>query len=689
MHISAEPMTTINPPIAPKVPHVHTYHGQAFVDDYAWLKERTKPEVLAYLEAENAYAEAVMAPASAEQEKLYSEILGRIKETDLSVPVQLDGFYYYTRTEEGLAYPIHCRKQGDLNAPEEILLDQNELAQGHEYFSLGTFALSPNHQLLIYATDTSGAETYTLFVKDLTTGKILPDQITNAYVSLAWANDNSTFFYTVLDEAKRPYRLFRHQLGTDPSQDVLVYEEPDEAFYLGIERTKSRAYLLMTLGSKITSEVRFLDANTPTADFQMVQPRQRGLEYGVDHHGDYSYIVTNDQAQNFKLVRTPVTQPGIVHWSEVLPYDPQIKLDGIEVFAQYFAIFERVKGLQRIRILNLATQALTPIPFEEPTYTLYGGSNPDFDSVQLRFSYTSLIIPATVFDYDMTTGERTRLKQTEVLGGYDPSQYQSERLHATAADGTLVPISLVYKKGLVKDGTNPLYLYGYGSYGISMDPYFSSQRVTLIDRGFVYAIAHIRGGEELGRGWYEAGKFLHKKNTFTDFINCAEHLIAQGFTASDRLVIAGGSAGGLLMGAVMNLRPDLFHTVIAHVPFVDVIHTMMDDTLPLTVIEYEEWGNPNERQYFDYMRSYSPYDNVEAKAYPHLLITAGLNDPRVSYWEPAKWCAKLRVMKTDSHRLLLKTNMGAGHAGASGRYERIKEIAFEYAFILDLLGIDV
>ncbi|WP_287129251.1 S9 family peptidase [Candidatus Cyanaurora vandensis] len=674
------------PPQAKTIPQSQIYHGQTYLDNYAWLRERENPEVLAYLEAENAYTEQVMVPTAQLQATLYQEILGRIKETDLSVPVWLEGYYYYTRTEAGQAYPIHCRKKESLDAPEQVLLDQNLLALGHAYFSLGTFEISPDHQLLAYATDLTGGETYTLFVKNLATEAILA-QIPNIYTSVAWANDNATIFYTILDPAMRPFQLYRHRLGTDFKNDVLIYHEPDEAYYLGVDQTKDRAYLLLSLSSKITNEIYYLNADTPTEAFQVMQPRIKGLEYGAEHHEGYFYIVTNDQAQNFKLVRTTVTQPGREYWQDVIPHRPEVKFEGIDVFAEYFAVFEREQGLPRLRILDLARQEFRAVPFEEPVYTLSGGSNPDFKSTVLRFSYTSLITPNTVFDYDMTTGERELKKQTEVLGGYDPDQYQSERLQATAPDGTLVPISLVYKKGLVLDGKNPLYLYGYGSYGINIEPQFSSQRISILDRGLVFAIAHIRGGEDLGRAWYEDGKFLNKKNTFTDFIACAEHLIQTGYTNPEQLVIAGGSAGGLLMGGVMNLRPDLFKAVIAQVPFVDVVNTMMDSTLPLTVIEYDEWGDPNDPVFFDYMASYSPYDNLESKAYPNLLVTAGLNDPRVSYWEPAKWTAKLRALKTDQNRILLKTNLGAGHGGASGRYERIKEVAFEYAFMLDVLGL--
>ena len=679
---------TLTPPVAKTDSKVDTVHGEVRLDNYFWLREKSNPEVIGYLEAENRYTEAVMQQTADFQEQLYQELLARIKETDLSVPEKMGGYYYYTRTEEGKQYPIYCRKKGSLEAEEEILLDQNALADGHEYLEIGVYKISPNHQLLAYSTDTTGGESYTLCIKDLNTGQLLEDQIPDTYYSVEWANDNQTLFYTTLDAAKRPYKLYRHQLGSDPAADVLIYHETDESFFLDVSKTRSKAYLLMELENINTSEVHYLEADQPTGGFKVISPRQSELEYSVEHHSDQFLIVTNVDAVNFKLMRAPINNPSRENWEEVIPHRESVKLDSISAFQNHLVISEREGGLRKIRIRNLATSQEHTVDFPEPVYTVHQGRNPEFNTATLRFNYGSLVTPMSVFDYEMDERTRELKKQDEVLGGYDPSLYKSERIFAEAADGTPIPISLVYKKGLSKDGKNPLLLYGYGSYGINSDPYFSSNRLSLLDRGFGYAIAHVRGGEEMGRMWYENGKLLHKRNTFTDFIACAEHLIGENYTASDKLIIQGGSAGGLLMGAVTNMRPELFEIVIAKVPFVDVVNTMLDASIPLTVIEYDEWGNPNEKEFYDYIKSYSPYDNVEAKEYPHILVTAGLNDPRVHYWEPAKWTAKLRALKTGDNRLLLRTEMGAGHAGPSGRYDYLKEIAFEYAFIFDLLGID-
>ena len=675
------------PPIAAKHSHELVTHGDKRIDNYYWLRQQENPEVIDYLNAENDYTEDKMQHTKELQKSLYDEMLSRIKETDLSVPYRLKDYYYYTRTEEGQGYSIFCRKYKSLDAEEEILLDQNELAAGKEFFSLGVRAISPNQQILAYSTDTTGAEQYTLFFLDLATRKLYSETIPNTYYSLAWGNDNQTVFYTKVDDTNRPYQLWRHLLGSDPSGDVLVYQEDDEAYYLGVEKTRSRAYILLELGSKVTSEVHYLDANHPSGEFKLFQPRQTGIEYYIEHHSDRFYIVTNEEAINFKLMETPVNSPDKTNWKTVIPHREDVLLAGIDAFADYLAIYERKGGLPTARIQTLATGEIRELTFPEPTYSFSGGNNPEFNTTKFRFNYSSMITPSSVFDYDLETGERELKKETEVLGGYDRTLYASERLIATASDGTKVPISLVYKKGINKDGSNPLWLTGYGSYGASYPVTFSSLRLSLLDRGFIVAIAHIRGGQEMGRKWYEDGKFLHKKNTLTDFIACAEHIIAEKWTNCDRLVISGGSAGGLLMGAVINLRPDLFKVVVADVPFVDVLTTILDTSLPLTVLEWEEWGNPNQPEYYDYIKSYSPYDNVTAKDYPALLITAGLNDSRVKYWEPAKWTAKLRELKTDNNLLLLKTNMSAGHGGASGRYESLKEIAFEYAFVLDQLKI--
>ncbi|WP_414575468.1 S9 family peptidase [Anabaena sp. CCY 9402-a] len=677
----------IQPPVADKQPQVLELHGDRRLDNYFWLRDIDNPKVVAYLDAENAYTTAMMQHTETLQTQLYDEMLSRIQETDLSVPYRKDNYYYYSRTEAGKAYRIYCRKQGSLDAPEEVLLDENELAAGHDFFELGVFDISPNHQILAYSFDTSGSERYTLFFLDLITRQFYPETIADTYFSFCWANDNQTGFYTKIDTANRPCQLFRHTLGTSTESDELIYHEPDEAYALYVDNTRSQAYILMTLRSSITTEVHYLDANNPRSDFQIIYPRDPGIEYDVDHHSDYFYIVTNEVATNFKLVKTPLTAIAKDNWQTVIPHREDVLLSGISLFANHLVIYERKDGLQTARVQNLSTDDESNIIFPEPTYAFSEGSNPEFNTTILRFNYTSLITPPSVFDYDMETQERELKKQTQVLGGYDLTQYRSEWLMATAEDGTQVPISIVYKQGIKKDGKNPLLLTGYGSYGASYPASFSSTRLTLLDRGVVFAIAHIRGGEEMGRKWYENGKFLHKNNTFTDFIACAEYLINEGWTANTHLAITGGSAGGLLMGAVINLRPDLFQVVVANVPFVDVVSTILDTSLPLSAMEWEEWGNPNDPVYYDYMKSYSPYDNVAAQDYPDLLITAGLNDSRVKYWEPAKWTAKLRELKTDNNILLLKTNMDAGHSGASGRYESLKELAFEYAFILDRLGL--
>lgn len=673
-------------PLARSVPRVHTVHGESRIDEYHWLRNREDPEVLAHLEAENRYTAQVMRHTEGLQELLYQELRGRIKESDLSVPSREDGWLYYSRTEAGAQYPIFCRRRDEAGAPEQVLLDLNRLAAGHAYFRMGTFEVSPDHRLLAYSVDTSGAESFSLFLKDLATSELLAETIEGTSPTAAWANDSRTLFYIVLDDVRRPSRLFRHTVGSNPAEDALVHHEPDEAFYLDVHRTRSRRWLLLELASHSTSEVRYLSADDPVGEFRVVEPRRHGVEYVLTHHGDRFYIVTNDRAPNFRLVSAPVDRPGREHWTAVLPYRAEVKLDAVEAFARHLVVWERKDGLRRLRVLELATLEEHLVAFPEPVYTVRPNENPEFETTVFRFSYTSLVTPNSVVDYDLAARTWTVRKQTEVLGGYDPSRYRSERLFATAPDGVRVPVSLVYRLPLERGGARPLLLQGYGSYGYSFDPAFSSNALSLLDRGWIVAIAHIRGGEEMGRAWYEAGKLFQKRNTFTDFIAAAEHLVAAGYTSPDRLAISGGSAGGLLMGAVTNLRPELFQAVIAEVPFVDVVNTMLDATLPLTVIEYDEWGNPNDPAYYEYIRSYSPYDNVASRDYPHLLVTAGLNDPRVAYWEPAKWTARLRARKTDRNRLLLRTNMGAGHGGASGRYDHLREVAFKYAFLLDVVG---
>jgi oligopeptidase B len=672
-------------PVAKIIPHITTIHNEEQIDNYFWLRDRDNPEVIQYLEAENKYTEAMMKNTEKLQETLYNEMKGRIKETDVSAPVKIDNYYYYSRTEKDKQYEIHCRKKGSLDANEEILLDENILAEGHGYFSIGVFEVSPNHRLLAYSTDTEGSEKYTIYVKDLTSGEMLKDVIPNTSYSLEWANDDKTFFYSILDDAMRPYKVFRHVLGTDPKDGKMVYHEKDEAFYVNVDKSKSKDYIFVTLGSNTTTEVHYLSADNPTEALKLIHPRQHDMEYYVEHQGDNFFIVTNDNAKNFKLVKAPVSNPSKENWVDVIPHSDSVRIDSVEAFKNYLAVYERENGLKKIHIMNMAKNETHYVDFPEPTYSYWGSDNPNYDTNVLRFGYTSLVTPNSIFDYNMDTKERELKKQYEIPSGYDPSLYQSERIFAKASDGTSIPISLVYKKGIVRKGKNPLLLYGYGSYGISTEPEFSTSRLSLLDRGFIYAIAHVRGGEEMGRYWYEQGKLLNKRNTFTDFIACAEYLIAEKYTSSDKLAINGGSAGGLLMGAVTNMRPDLFNIVVADVPFVDVMNTMLDPSLPLTVIEYEEWGDPNNKQYYDYMMSYSPYDNVIAKDYPNILVTTSLNDPRVNYWEPTKWVAKLRALKTDKNLLLLKTNMGAGHGGASGRYDYLKETAFRYAFVLNFI----
>lgn len=674
-----------NPPRAQKIPKSSTLHGDARVDDYFWLRDRNSPEVTSYLEAENDYTQEMMKDTEELQQTLYEEMVARTKEDDASVPARKADYFYYTRREKGQNYAIHCRKQGSLDAEEEIILDENELAQEHDYFRVGIFSVSPDHNTLAYSVDTNGGESYALRFKDLSDGRDLAEIIEDTYYSFSWGNDNRTVFYTRIDAAHRPDRLFRHELGTDPSDDVLVFQEKDDAFFMWVHKTRSGRYILMGLESNVTSEFRYLDADNPSGEFRMVEPRKQDVEYDVEHQGDRFYIRTNQDAVNFKLMSAPVTDPSAQNWGEVIPYDDDVMITGIDAFADFLAISQRIGGLPVVTIRSMSGDE-RKIEVQEPVYDIGLGDNREFESDTLRYEYSSGVTPHSVFDYDVNNRTRELKKETEILG-YDRTNFETSRIHATAPDGTNVPISLVFRKGALDHGPAHVLLMGYGSYGISMDVGFRSNQVSLLERGVVIATAHVRGGGEMGRRWHDNGKYMHKTNTFTDFIACAERLIDAGYTTPEHLAATGGSAGGLLMGAVTNMRPDLFRAVIAHVPFVDVLTTMLDETLPLTVGEWEEWGNPNQEDYYHYMKSYSPYDNVEAKAYPDMLITAGLNDPRVSYWEPAKWSAKLRDMKTGDNVLLLKTNMGAGHGGVSGRYEQFKEIAFEYAFILKRLGL--
>jgi oligopeptidase B len=671
-----------------KIPQSRTLFGVTLHDDYAWLREKQHPDVKAYLEAENAYTEEMMAHTATFQKELYQEMLGRIKEDDSTVPARLGDYWYYSRTETGKAYAIHCRKKGNLEAPEEILLDENQLAEGHKFFDLGDAEVSPNDLLLAYTADYDGSENYSLYVKNLATGELLSDIVEKISEEIEWSNDNSTVYYVRLEEeTHRPWQMYRHRLGSSAAEDVLVFQEDDEAFYLSMGKSKDDGYIFIDLSSHTSTEVYYFSADEATGTPILLAPRRPLIELGVEHHEGWWYIVTNEDAINFRLMRTPVSMPDRAHWEEVVAHDPLVKIDDVETFKDFLVIYGRRGGYKSMTVRNLRTGEMHHIDHPEPVYTLMGGANLEFDTDVLRFGYSSLVTPSTSYDYNLRDRSRVLLKQAEVLGGYDPTRYKSERIYATAADGAQIPISVVYRQDVLGQRPCPLFLYGYGAYGHTVDPSFSSARLSLLDRGMIFAIAHVRGGGAMGRPWYEAGKWLHKRNTFTDFIACAEHLVQIGYTKPDKIAISGGSAGGLLMGAVVNMRPDLFHVVDASVPFVDLMNTMLDPTIPLTVIEYDEWGNPNEEEYFHYMLSYSPYDNVEAKAYPHMLISAGLNDPRVHYWEPAKWCAKLRELKTDDNVLLLKTNMGAGHQGASGRYGYLEELAFDYTFVLDRLGL--
>lgn len=675
-----------DPPQAPQRPHEMSEIGHTRNDPFFWLRDKSDPAVLKYLDAENRYTDRAMKSSEGLQETLYQEMRGRIKEEDVSVPEKIDEYYYYSRTEAGKQYAIQCRKKGSLDAKEQVILDENELAKGLKFFQLGALSVSPDHKLLAYSTDTNGSETFVLRIKSLESGQLLPDEIKNCSYSFAWANDNKTFFYDQLDDARRPYKALKHVLGTNVDQDPTIYEEKDERFFLDISKSRNEKYIFVSVESELSSEIRFLDADRPDDSLTLIRPRENDLLYYVENHEDRFFIVTNENAKNFKIAETRVASPGKENWKDFIPYDPQVKIDGVDAFENYLAISGRLNGLPAIRIYNLKTGELHDIKFEEPAYDVSLDRNPVFNTDSVRIRFSSFVTPDSVIDYNMATREKNVLKEKSVLGGYEKSNYRMERIFAKANDGVEVPISLVYKKSSKKDGTAPLLLYGYGAYGACTDADFNSNTISLLDRGFVFAIAHIRGGGELGKTWYEDGKLLNKKNTFSDFVSCAEYLVNQGYASPRRVAILGGSAGGLLMGAVMNMRPDLFTTVIAAVPFVDMLNTMSDPSLPLTVTEYEEWGNPRDPKYFDYMASYSPYENVSDRQYPNLLVTAGLNDPRVSYWEPAKWVAKQRTLKPSGRLLLLQTNLGAGHHGDSGRFDRLKETALEYAFAMSTLN---
>jgi oligopeptidase B len=683
------------PPVAKKVHTENHVNGGDLVDEYRWLREKSNPEVAQYLEAENAYAEAVMKPTEALQKKLYDEMVSHIKETDVSVPYRRDdGFYYYSRWEQGRQYQIHGRKKSaadgslDQSAPEQIVLDVNQLAQGQKFMSLGAFQPSDNGNFIAYSTDNTGFRQYRLHVRDLRSGQDLPDETAERVGSIAWAADNKTLFYTIEDvQTKRQYRLYRHVVGTPSAGDKLIYEEPDEKFNIGVQRTRSKKFLILGVGSHTTSEARFLDASTPNAEWKLIAPRQQDVEYDPDHLGNLFYIRTNDKGRNFRLVTAPVGAPGKENWKEILPVRPDVMLQDFEPFADFYVLVERENGLPQLTVVDLKSGKKQRIAFPEPAYTASPSTNASFKTNFFRYSYQSLVTPGSVFDYNVQTNRSALLKQNEVPGGFDRNNYASERVWATAKDGTKIPVSIVYRRDMKKpDGSNPLYVSGYGSYGFPLPVTFSSNRLSLLDRGVVMAYAHIRGGGDLGKPWHDAGRMMQKMNTFTDFIACVAYLVANKYGARDRIAIEGGSAGGLLMGAVTNLRPDLFRAVVSHVPFVDVMNTMLDASLPLTVPEYEEWGNPNQKPAYDYMLRYSPYDNLRKGAYPAILVKTSFNDSQVMYWEPAKYVAKLRTLKTDDRVLLLKTNMAAGHGGSSGRYDFLKEVAFDYAFILTQLG---
>ena len=675
----------MEPPKAKILPKKLEKYGHVRTDNYYWLRDRENPEVIAYLEAENEYTAAGMEHTERLQDKLFSEFGIHIKQADISAPYKKDDFQYYSRTEEGRQYPIYCRKKDSSESAEQVMLDVNQVAEGHEYSSVYRPEVSPGQDIMAYAVDTVGRRFYTIYFNDLNSGKSLRDRIPDVTGCLAWANDNKTLFYAKQDPVTlRSYRIYRHKLGSDSTQDTLVFEEADDTFRCFVAKTKSKKYIVIGTVQTLASEFRYLDADHPEGDFRTFLPRQKDHEYDIEHYQDHFYVRTNHQAKNFRLVKTPVARTGIAHWEEVIPHRNDVFLEGFELFKGHLLVVERKEGLLEMLIRPWSGAGEHYLDFEEPAYLAFPTDNYEFDTPQVRYIYSSMTTPKLVYDYDMITREKKVLKQDEVLGGFNSADYRTERIHATATDGVRVPISLVYRKNFKKDGSNPLLLYGYGSYGASMDAEFSPFRISLLDRGFVYAIAHIRGGQELGQKWYEDGKLLKKKNTITDFIACAQHLVREKYAAPNRLFAYGGSAGGLLMGAVMNLQPRLFRGVVAKVPWVDVVTTMLDDDIPLTTSEYDEWGNPNEKKYYDYMLSYSPYDQVGAKDYPNLLVTTGLHDSQVQYWEPAKWVAKLRVLKTSNNRLLLKTEMEAGHGGVSGRYKRYREIAFDYAFLLDL-----
>ena len=676
------------PPRAPRRLKVLEAHGDRREDPYYWLRDKSDPEVMAYLEAENAYSESVMAPTAALRTRLFDEIVGRVQETDTSAPILFKGWWIYTRTVEGLDYEIYCRRKGSMDAAEQVILDANELARGHHYFELGYVERNPDENVIAYASDYDGSERHELRFRDLSAGRDLDDVIGNVYYGGAWAADGKTFFYVKPDAMMRPFQVWRHELGTQPVSDILVQQEDDERFEISVEQTKSERFIVISSTSQVTSDAWLLPSDEPSGKPRLVEPRRPGVEYSVDHQGDRLLILTNDEAPNFKLVAAPLARPGRAWWTEVVPGRHDVRINFTDVFAGHVVLGERAGGLQTLEVLDCSSGELHTVEQPDETFTAFPGSSPDYASTAMRFFYTSLTAPFSAVDYDMRTRRRSVVKEQPVRKGYDRADYVTARLWATAADGTRVPISLVHRRGLSLDGSNPAMLLGYGAYEISSDPMFDPARLSMLDRGFVFAIAHVRGGGEMGRGWYEDGKYLRKANTFGDFIACAERLVELGYTSPSRLAIRGRSAGGLLIGAVLNMRPDLFDCAVAEVPFVDALTTMLDDKLPLTVNEYDEWGDPSEPDFYRALKDYSPYDNVRSASYPALLVTAGLNDPRVSYWEPAKWVAKLRAFNLSGRPVLLKTELGSGHSGPSGRYEAWRVEACITAFVLRELGID-
>ena len=675
------------PPVAKRVPHRLEKHGHVRQDDYYWLRDRESPEVIAYLEAENAYADEVMAHTLPLQAKLYDEIVARIPQLDESVPIFVDGYFYYHRFEPGRDYAVYARRRSTMESPEEVMIDVNELAAGHGYFDVSDLSVTTDGEILAFATDAVGRRIYTLQFRNLHTGEALNDRIPDMAGNFAWANDNRTIFYTRQDpETLRWNRVYRHVLGSDPARDELVFEEHDDTFNAFVYRTRSRQFLVIGSSQTVTDEYLLLEADDPGGRFRIFQPRERGREYSIDHLGDSFYIRTNDGARNFRLMKTPVTATQREHWEEVVPHREDIFLEEFEIFRSHLVLAEMADALPRLHVMTLSGGEGHFIEVDEPAYVISLGANPNIDSTVVRYVYSSMTTPDSTFDYDMETRSRTLKKRQNIGGGFDSSEYVTERIFATARDGKRIPISLLYRKGFSRFNAHPVYLYAYGSYGISTEPSFEAPVFSLVDRGFVFALAHIRGGQEMGREWYESGRQLSKMNTFSDFIDAADHLVSSGYADPANLFASGGSAGGLLVGAVMNLRPELFKGVVTRVPFVDVVTTMLDEDIPLTTGEYDEWGNPNDREFYEYMLSYSPYDHIGRHRYPNLLVTTGLHDSQVQYWEPAKWVAKLRATKTGDEVVLLKTEMEAGHSGPSGRFRRHRITAMNYAFVLDLAG---